>query len=797
MKSSATNEARAEAGRGTASAKRGGWIKFLRVVIYAFAVMGCLVGASLIKTGELSAAFADGTAAARAGNGAAIFGVSLVALFANMMWGTLRWFLRGEKERWGPGRVVGKLIGGAVWRALVVIPLALFAISVVTPGVTDAVVAGAQTAEDFEPVLIESSYDKLAYLDQHLGELDLAEIEEELAGLFLSNVRIDTDASGNVSHTKTWNPLVQDAAAYSSTVTTLNKAKLSSGGNFVVFYTDTGDDAISDEKAAELAEMLEEIIAGYRNNLGLEYQYGERIGNDAYSMMSMQAVLHQSGIDMNILDTAMPVYVVDPYSEPTGTYASYAGRKFGELGMNLIIRLGALYGEETARLYVSTPSFPFINILPFNADSDGLAIVTAHEMGHHYVESYIENTYHASGVNDDFVDETAPNWMAINALPGQPVDNLLNGNHYNDIYLKAATGDKISEASTYYDFDGYPAVAFLENYAEVVPGAREKIMDAVYYGDALHYLYEQAGEGDFARVMTRLAERNLTGDYGGKLYNYTLPQGEELACADFCAVEYKINPAATEYLYFTTAEYLDAVVGFSGGEGVAASVLGRSYDGGWQVLESGRDAAEYTIDAQTQEEYEAVALAVANAGVDNVGNYKVSVMAKDWADLVTTTGEFDFSDLYADLGNGCIEVNTDSLFDNLSNLVDLGGELIGVAAMLGEELEPEEDFSGVRAEYDEAGAEAKAQLAAAKGELAKWRISICGNYIAPGQDFDEVKGRLAEAIEYNLNVYDERDENGRVSVFAGVDLLSRRGRVYALAEVEGDMGLMTVEVGER
>lgn len=49
--------------------KENGWIKFIRVVLYTISITGALVGASLIKTGGLSASYADGTYAAKIQNG--------------------------------------------------------------------------------------------------------------------------------------------------------------------------------------------------------------------------------------------------------------------------------------------------------------------------------------------------------------------------------------------------------------------------------------------------------------------------------------------------------------------------------------------------------------------------------------------------------------------------------------------------------------------------------------------------------------------------------------------------------
>ena len=49
--------------------KERGWIKFVRFLVYVVSIIGVTVGASLIKAGGLSAAYADGTYAAKIDNG--------------------------------------------------------------------------------------------------------------------------------------------------------------------------------------------------------------------------------------------------------------------------------------------------------------------------------------------------------------------------------------------------------------------------------------------------------------------------------------------------------------------------------------------------------------------------------------------------------------------------------------------------------------------------------------------------------------------------------------------------------
>ena len=772
----------------TVTKKENGWLKFARIVIYAVTIIGVTVGLSLIKVGRLSVAYANGTYAAKIQNGEIIFWIAFIILCGNIVWGVLRWFLRGYREKWRPGRIIGKLIGGGIWRIVAIVPLVLISLFLITPKISNAIVANVSNDDNTKKIALSEPLDHLEYISEHLEDYSVEELEEELAPYLFTNIDFDIDASSNVTSKKPSGIFTENVSAYSSTVKILNKAKLSSNGRFVVFYTDTGDDKISDAKADELAEMLESVISGYQNNLGFLYSY-KRVVNNVLSISKMEKVLENSGINENALDAAMPVYIVNPYKDGSSTLASYAGERWRSVDLYLLSRLGALFGEETTKLYNSTPSYPFINILPENVSNSSLAIVSAHELGHHYSAIYNYEHYSSDlGSTDDFINETAPNWMAINVLPGQPSDNLINSNHYNRSYLGEATGKTISDVAT--DFLGYPAVAFLENYYEIVPNAKTIIMDGAYKGDALNYLYDQAGADNFEKVMVSLAEKNLTGNYGGKLINYTLPKGDSMSCADLCSKEAQVNPAATGYVYFDTGQYLDTKIQFRGNEQIIASVVGKDVRGNWKVLVSGQNEFEFDLSEDIARQYEVVAIAVANGSISETRGYHIDVVSYGFDDLIAATGEFDFEGIYKDLGHGCYEINVSSLFDTIGQMMDLSGELINVITS----FDLSNDYSEVKNEWSAEVTEAKSNLEEVKQTLDGYIISVCANYVDSGLSFDEAKVKLQDAMGYNINFYDGVDDGVRTSIFAGFDLLIRQGRVYMLVEYEGEIGLITINV---
>ena len=277
--------------------------------------------------------------------------------------------------------------------------------------------------------------------------------------------------------------------------------------------------------------------------------------------------------------------------------------------------------------------------------------------------------------------------------------------------------------------------------------------------------------------------------------NYTLPKGEELQCADLCTKRYSISPAATEYLYFAVDEYRGAKLTFSGDSGAIVSVLGvgGGIDDKWQVLQSGLGEVEFEFTDALAQKYQVVAFAVVNSNIDSSKSYEIGIMSAEFERLIDVAGEFDFSELYEDLGQGCFEADLNSLFDFYENFMDLGGAVIDVIT----KIDDTTDYSGLQSEWAKETDEVKDGIEEARQNVTKYRISVCANYITKGQTFDKAKETLQNAMGWNMNLYDERDGTDRMSVFFGFDLLTRQGKVYVLAENDGEMGLITINVSEK
>lgn len=752
---------------------------------------------------------------------------SLTIALANLAWGLTRWILRWRREHWRPGQVVGKLIGGGIWRTFAAMPfvlLSLFSLAPLTaravsaaaldrtiPGsdvlLASAYSAGEINADTYLTYLLDATYDTttlpseyqspdplitpdfLTFIDEHFDELSPDLIESTLETISLSHLDFDTDASGNLSSSSS--PFVQNAYATTTKVTTLNKAYLSARKNFVIFYTDTGDDAITELQAAKISNMLETIIANYSSILGLDYEY------QLYPMSSSKAkkmgkVLEASHIDKDITQTAMAVYIANPY-KPNGdnanTLATYAGRKFSEGFISAALKLAELFGEENSKFYNSAPAYPFINILPSNLSDSSLELVTAHELGHHYSSNYCYATTGKACNDNYFVGETAANWFAINVVPNQPTGNLIQSNHHKK-YIRAGTCYTIDQTipeppaeHACHDggsFTGYPAVAFLQNYSEIVPNSTNIILWALTVDNALQYLYD-AAPGYFQKVMTSLTERNLTNDYGDKisLYATELPRGEEIPCTDICTASYYIAPASSRYLYFPTTDYKNVALSVSAPGNVTISLLGQKHDT-WTVLSSTENTAEFTIPEDA--EYDTYAFALANYSITEASNFSLNITAAPLEEIVAEDEPtaFDPSGLpIAQISDSCFGFNFDSI-------IDLPLQIYRALS----ELDPDHDYSEVFAELE-------AQNNQIKNSLTYHYATICITDLKPGLDFNSARNILRHSINHNIEFFSIDSSDLRLSMFVSYNVFRLEGRFYFLLQADASTGLITARMYEK
>lgn len=826
------------------------WMRFLRVIIWVTALLLLSVGIVVLQAGMSSEAVTNATDKALLVWGKVFLVSSLVIFGGNFVWGVARWAEKWNVRKWKVWGGIVRTVWAGVWRSVVFSVIFMVGILAVAPKIEQKIthsvlsdretnwlkglvgiredfrqgnispdeylqytIAAAYGQEDlpekYRSDKVEMAPDILGIIDQYGEQMSPEVIREALEVVTLANVEFGEDANGNVA-TNRENVMdailgTKRAQAYSRNVATLNKAKLSSGGKFVIFYTDTGDDAISDEKASELAEMMERIVRQYQEKMGLEYSYEffsmEGLLSNSKRLMSMIYVLEKNGIDGDVVTNgAMPVYVVNPFKEESSILAFYTRRKITETLYKVVSKLGALFldGDEAdqAKLTNSVPGVPFVTILPKNVNDASLELVTAHELGHHYEDLKCYTDGDDTCASGDFIMETAANWMAINAVGTQPENTLIQAYHNN--YIDYGTCYMINQVlpdPPEYDachgsgsLAGYPAVAFLENYAEVVAGGQDKIMAALLHEETLEYLWSQATIEERTEIMCRLSQRNLTNDYKqNSLVALKTPRGEELKCEGqlACRKVFPLRTTATKYVYFSADEYDQTKVSVTGEPNMVISVLGRKSDGKWEVIaddmtriENDKVKLEWIVEKEGN--YDMYAFAVGNAkmiatNLTTSDPFVVETVVQEIEDKVEDEEE---STDVSQTEDGCTVLEFAELWDGLSSI---GQATFDGLEMLGAEVG--DDRNGFNQ-----------NIAEVKMNTDGRKLIACEVKMKSGVTLSEVEQMVRRRLWWSAGGKEMGEVGEKVKILVGIDKAKKQGKVFLLGEESDKVYVLEMRV---
>ena len=846
-------------------------MKLLRVILTGGGVMGIAAGWGLVARGGSSAAIANGTAEALSWWGWRVLLISGFLTLGSILLGITRFVSKVKFEQWKVSKVIMRVLLAGVWKTLVLMPIFLIGVIFISGKVSDSIMenvlaeeagpsdptaliavdfeAGKLTADEYINDLIYAMYDYESLPGEYqirvtepMLEFDLLEeaaavsdsLSEEtkktvVETTLLGNVEFGTDASGNVASAP--GILTENASALEhGYVTTVNKAKLSSNGNFVVFYTDTGDDKISDKNAEQILAWLEEIIVKYKNVFGFDFDY-ETITfthmRVAGSLLMMQAVLEANGIDKNAIMTAMPVYIVNPFhsGSDSNVLASYVGYNITEIPLidvtvplsMAVDRVDDLFGDceedescykdhvdgyEQLSTYKTAPTAPFMMVGPATARSLSaeLEVSLAHEMGHHFAVSYNYDRTGESGSGNNFISETVANYMANLVLANDKTEELMG--HYTN-YVEYGTCYEIditipspiasNGCHGKGKIQGYPAFPFLENYEEIVPGGREKILAAIDSDTALAYLKEQAGETKYREVMKSLAQRTLLNNYAQNgLKTTKQPKGEEIPCQDICDKTYEMFRDSTRYFYFTQQEFAERVIKFSG-EGLDFSLLGKK-GSSWEVIDSKQDEHEFTI-PKKREGYYLYAVAISNPQGEDA-KYKLEISTAEAKELFDDEAEADLAAEFTpeeleelkdffQLDGNCVTIKMDSMFDLVSQLLGgLGQVGDAIAELTGE------DTSELHAEI----AESQASVAEAKANLEYHDLTVCQKVFKEGTSFETAVDFTKRNMTNSMKLYEAEEDGGEVAVLANYNIWTGQAKAYLVAAKDGLSGLLSFSV---
>ena len=395
------------------------------------------------------------------------------------------------------------------------------------------------TSEYFEPQLIQDLKDKVVSMDEFFKNMLFAEYDQEylsqryyqlkksefamdtdfiaytyeekitdttmkyyLDRVLLSGVTFDLDKENEKTEKESIVAYVQAdevrAGDYNKKVN-LNRAVLSGNGNFVVWYTTTGDSAISESDAMRIANSLEYARYDYDSLYSRYYKFKADFYNTGNVVNSQLAVYNKEGIDSKYLKEAMQVYVVD--------YTDNASSKYIIAGDHLV-SIYNRFREGNADGSIPGP-YLIIKASDYVKDKERTMQIANREL----FRFYQYNIYcpdESCLINGDpyYFDATASYASAVTTR------KTTYSGFLNEVssFARAHAADLLADETIakYGEKNiGNALFLYLYYYAKIVPDGNKKIVEAIYKESPFEFLEAKAGDKYAAQILQELALEHL------------------------------------------------------------------------------------------------------------------------------------------------------------------------------------------------------------------------------------------------------------------------------------------------
>ena len=558
-----------------------------------------------------------------------------------------------------------------------------------------------------EPVLVSESYSGLDndfndmnYLFSKANEManDLStETVKYLYDIFMMNdvewdveEEVSTEENDSVYEYEVQRVVKSNAGHLNK----LDHVKLSKNGNFLVYYTTDGRNAVSNSKAKKLADYLEDVVSYYKSEYGYDFKY-EQVDSAPFAPIELlykmtkptaALLLKKNDIDTKYLDTAMPIYIIDIDSENTNIPAWYCETfQFGDQLMASVVDV--FYDNMQVDTARATYAFPYV-VVDSNSfkNFDNTKVLVGHEMFHHYQKYICGNGSYARCSSGLFTVETTADLSGLKASKNYNKKTALNGHAV--WYIQGVTNsiDKIQTKKHGAASIGYPAFIFGYNYAEIVPNGNKIINESSKSTNALKYLKDNSS-GKYDEAFISMAKKNLTLDYKYKsLIPYNddgspiYPKKQDNLMMNILR-SYNVEYSAINYFYYDPWYVKDALdhtqIKFESSSNTSELyvVLFVKEKGKYKDVYTHNLSTPFVIDAKEFVYYDEIAFAVVNTSVSNQlgyvvntgGNDKLTITA-DALGLKKATSNKDKNRKVDDSSVMCYQIEDDTEFKTVTQV---------------------------------------------------------------------------------------------------------------------------------
>lgn len=816
--------------------KESGWLKFLRVVIWGVSIVGLCVGWGLYRRSSLMEYFLNGTSSAMRRFGIGLMVGFGILMLGNAVWGAIRWFSKLRRGNWKTGKIVGKLIGGGIWRGIVFSIVGVLAF-IFLPGIIAkkfqpeknelstitkleaAYQAGEITVSTyikeaayatFDPAMVSGNFkgenaimclDFLDVATENIAELDRETVIYITQNILMLDVGITNGKIADASSSSVW--------AADGVTDKINRLTLSNDGNFAVYWADSGVDQITEDQAENIGQMFERNVVRAKEIFGLDFDFAPKHEDVLDTVKNwlpivddwkpLKELAEKENIDFDSVKQAMPIYMISPgtLTSESGTGAFYSGESIIDWlsGLSVVFGAGDYIGEMGSHA-MSIPMFPAITILPQFIDDPHMETITAHEFGHHFQHVYCGG---ACSLIDGEYNEAHANYFAARVVENQEsvLENADWIRAHHAAYLRCSNVPLDADYDFCSDFGGYRNFGYLVNYAMEVEGGDGYVWEALKKGKNAYEWLTGKAEDSSRSLWKGILERNLTGDYGyiKVLTPSTKPQGMIEGHDFYHATNFSndegyrvyrssVSRLSTKYYYIGGEDYVDdSVKTVSYNENLVVVFMGYDEDSEkWALIGEFEGQGEKTFDlGEYSDVYEKFAIGVANSGVEDSSyeqGFSIQFINGELVEIVDSEGLSEV-DLGAMIGEGfwvsgnCFGFTTDNIF-NAINLAYQFGKELGAEGM------------------DESIAEIEKQ----RNETEFKKISICLIPVKEGVPMERIEELAARALGFTYKMsFVLGEESSRIVVGAGYDLWTNTSKIYMVAgEENGSRVLVSMRV---
>ncbi len=501
----------------------------------------------------------------------------------------------------------------------------------------------------FDKSLLDTKYQKsfdnnVAIHIEDLINKHYDELSESTLRYFAKKINLDSisfeikkeNSETNDSKVALSDFFIETVYAKSESTTNLNKAVLSSNGNFVVWYTTTGDSKTTYENAKKIADGLEKTINNYTKLFNKQYKYNSKIISKGKRYKDQIEILQKENIDTNYLESAMQVYLVNYGGDSLAQYISGYGK-----GEEI---LSSIFGGDSN----GTIAYPYILIKPNKMnDYERLEQVYSHELFHHYQHNLLCDVNNCNLSDSGLIVEGTANWASALSTTKTTSQGFLN--EWAGVARYQSNGLIGSYLKNYGDYTaGYAFYIFLNAYSTNVENGVNKIINSLYQSDPLDYLERNCTSDEVIKIQEYIALKNLNQDYDNMNFLVSLNSPiTEIFIKGNLTDKYKsndtnINKLGISYYLLNQDSSSAYQINFiRDNYYIGAVIISEDINDNYKIVDKADNTnTNYTFDTNKYGEYEKLYLVIYNKKLTLNNYYSISVNKITKNNLLTNNSNY-------------------------------------------------------------------------------------------------------------------------------------------------------------